>query len=159
MKKVLGTLLLFTSIIFSGHAQKRIGGMAGYATGFNDINIGANAEFFIFDKVSVAPDMLFYFPVTRGDVHKNWIEFNLNGHYYFYTHNIYEFYGIGGMNYTITRYKYNLDNSRHSKELLNINVGGGVNFKVAKNLIPFSEIRFVGFADNIIVVGGLKFDL
>ncbi|HEY8935343.1 MAG TPA: hypothetical protein VIM65_08985 [Cyclobacteriaceae bacterium] len=159
MKKVLGTLLLFASIIFSGHAQRRIGGMAGYATGFNAINIGANAEFFIVDKVSIAPDMLFYFPVTRGNVHKNWVEANLNGHYYFFTHNVYEFYGIGGMNYTITRYKYKPDNTTHTKDILNLNFGGGINFKVAKKFIPFSEIKYVIGSENIVITGGLKFDL
>jgi len=161
MKKIALALILLAVFGVTAKAQTRVAPMLGYATKYSQPALGGNAEFFIEDKISISPSMLLYFPESHQNSRWGYVEFNLNGNYYFYSKDVFEFYAIGGLNYSRVRYKdkINGDNS-YSDDNINLNIGGGINFKVDTDLLPFSEIRYVlGGTDQAVIVAGVKFTI
>ena len=83
MKKLF--LIALLSITMSASmAQTNAGGMLGYGSDIERWGLGLNAEFFLNEKMSLAPKLLFYFPETNHNVKTSAWEINGDFHYYFY---------------------------------------------------------------------------
>lgn len=163
MKKALFIVLfacLASAVTNTVNAQdavkNRVGFFLAFASGdYDEIGIGGIGEFRVGQKVTISPQLIFYFP--EEDV--NLLEINGNVNYYFYNHDIFEFYGLGGLNITRVSWDYGNDVDGSETEL-GLNLGGGINFEVGKSFVPFSELRFtLGDFDQFVISAGLKFNL
>jgi outer membrane immunogenic protein len=147
-------------------AQDRANNRVGFflATGSGDIDqvgIGGIAEFAIHDRITLSPNILLYFPESNAFYKWSFWEINFNGNYYFYNKDIFEFYGLAGLNYTRVKVKekFGNENSRSDGEV-GLNLGGGINFQIGKTFVPFSEVRLtIGEFDQFVISAGLKFNL
>jgi outer membrane protein X len=134
-------------------------------------------EFFVSEKVSIAPDFIYYFIDKESQVFssskievktKLW-ELNGNMHYYFVNKSNISFYGLGGLNYShagVTYKETDTDTGQTETEFdmsdgeVGINLGVGANFPVGRNFTPFTEIKYVAASTDQLVIGaGLKFDI
>lgn len=169
MKKllVIASLTCLT-LMLAGNAQaqqqavkNRLGFFLAAASGdIDEVGIGGIGEFKVANKVTISPQFILYFPEDRGNHDVNFLEINVNANYYFYNKDIFEFYGLGGLNFT--RRHRDFDNSDYEDDDLEIglNVGGGINFELGKSVVPFSEIRAtIGDYSQVVISGGLKFNL
>jgi outer membrane immunogenic protein len=162
MRKVLLTLffaglaLAVSNTTFAQGAKNRVGFFLAAETGdIDEIGIGALGEFRVAQKFSLSPQLILYFP--GDDLHV--LEFNFNGNYYFYSHEVFSFYGLGGLNFTRVSYNGPGDNDYDNNEI-GLNLGGGINFEIGERFAPFSELRFtIGDYDQFVISAGLKFNL
>jgi outer membrane protein X len=173
MKKLFITTLFacFAMMLaHTGYAQQgtknRLGFFLGLASGdIDQVGIGGIGEFKVSNKVTISPQILFY--LGDDDNHYygpgndvNFMEININANYYFYNKDIFEFYGLGGLNFTRVHWEW--DNGRHddSHTEIGLNLGGGMNFEINRKVVPFSELRVtVGEFNQFVISGGLKFNL
>jgi outer membrane protein X len=168
MKKVfLITLILSLGVsvgneIFAQESAKnRVGFFLAAASGdIDEIGIAGVGEFKVHEKVAISPQLIFYFPEDRGGVDVSFLEVNVNANYYFYNQDIFEFYGLGGLNYSRVKINYDNNGNDYSDGEMGLNLGAGINFELGKNIVPFSELRVtVGDFDQFVISGGLKFNL
>lgn len=162
MKKVI-LLIVFTTVCFaSSFAQARLGGFLGYGSEIEQWGIGINAEFFLNEKVAIAPNLLFYFPEKRNDIKYSYWELNGNFHYYLLEEDAISLYGLAGLNLISFQVKSDLpgfDNEETESEL-GLNLGLGVNFNFGGNVLPFTELKYVaGDADQAVIMLGVKFPI
>jgi hypothetical protein len=71
---------------------------------------------------------------------------------------VFEFYGMGGLNFAHAGY----DNGTYSDSNteVGLNLGIGSNFQFGKNFVPFAEFRFtIGEYDQFALGLGVKFKL
>ena len=61
MKKIILITGLFLGLVFSAQSQTKAGVHFGYGSEIDRPAIGANAEFGITDKISIAPDFTYFF--------------------------------------------------------------------------------------------------
>ena len=158
---VLGlTLSLGNTAFGQDNAKNRLGFFLAASSGdIDEIGLGGIGEFRIADKVTLSPQLILYFPEDRGGYDVNYFEINVNANYYFYNTDIFEFYGLGGLN--LTRAHWDDDNGNDDSDTeLGLNLGGGINFEIGKSFVPFSELRFtIGDYDQFVISAGLKFNL
>ncbi|HEY9006388.1 hypothetical protein [Ohtaekwangia sp.] len=168
MKKLLiiATIICLASALANDVlAQERAKNRAGFllaaaSDDINEVGIGGIAEFVVAKRVTISPQMILYFPEDRGNYDINYLEINVNANYYFYNKDIFEFYGLGGLNFTRQHIHYEYNRSDYNNLEIGLNVGGGINFEVSKTVVPFSELRAtIGDFNQIVVTGGLKFNL
>ena|SRR5687767_5431683 len=158
-------LLANTSSYAQQSTKNRLGFFLGLASGdIDQVGIGGIGEFKVSKKVTISPQLLFYFPEDRGNLRYNFMEINFNANYYFYNKDIFEFYGLGGLNFTRVHWEWDHagpnDDDGDSDLEVGLNLGGGINFEIGKNVVPFSELRVtVGEFDQFVISGGLKFNL
>lgn len=161
----LAMLLANTSSYAQQSTKNRLGFFLGLASGdIDQVGIGGIGEFKVSKKVTISPQLLFYFPEDRGNWRYNFMEINFNANYYFYNKDIFEFYGLGGLNFTRVHWEWDNagpnDDDGDSDLEVGLNLGGGINFEIGKNVVPFSELRVtVGEFDQFVISGGLKFNL
>src|SRR5688572_1688029 len=159
MKKlILGMgLLLALALVSPVYAQinTRVGPMISFTGGdLDETGLGIVAEFGVAQKVSIAPQFILYFP--GNDV--SLFELNLNGNYYFFNQDVFELYGLGGLNFT--RVGYEVAGENESDSEIGLNLGIGTNFQFGKKFVPFAEFRFtLGEYDQIALGLGVKFNL
>jgi outer membrane protein X len=161
VKKIILISFAFLAFNLAVQAQTRLGVMAGYGGRFSSPALGGTGEFFVTDDISLSPSILHYFPVSRNNTTRTWLELNFDGHYYLYYQDIFQFYALGGLNYTAVRFKNKTDGSlSYTEGRLNVNLGGGINFDFGEDYMPFSEIKYtLGTNNQIVVVAGIKFTI
>lgn len=159
MKKILlviGLLavMALASPVFS-QINHRVGPMISFAGGdVDETGIGLVGEFGVAQKVSIAPQFIFYFP---GDDY-NFFEVNLNANYYFFNQDVFEMYGLGGLN--VAHAGYDGPGEDYSDTEIGLNLGIGTNFQLGKKFVPFAEFRFtIGEYDQFALGLGVKFNL
>jgi outer membrane immunogenic protein len=162
MKKLL-LLAVFSLVCYaSSFAQVRVGGMLGYGTEVEQWGLGVNAEFFLNEKMAIAPNLLFYFPEKRNGLKFSYWELNGNFHYYLLSEDAVSIYGLAGLNLITIKVKATddfLDDYDNSESELGLNLGLGVNFKVG-GVLPFGELKYVaGDADQAVLLLGVKFPI
>lgn len=147
--------MLVTNAVFAQGAKNRAG--VFLAADFGDIDqigIGGVAEFKVATRFTLSPQLILYFP--EDDFHA--LEINFNGNYYFYNHDVFSFYGLGGLNFARVAYRGPGPDGHDSE--VGLNLGGGINFEIGKTFAPFSEIRLtIGDYDQLVLTAGLKFNL
>ncbi len=159
MKKLLfvTSLVLVAACAMPVYAQisNRVGPMLSLASGdIDETGIGIVAEFGVAQKISIAPQFILYFP--GNDI--SFFELNLNGNYYFFNQDVFELYGLGGLNFA--RVGYDGPGNSYSNSELGINLGIGTNFQLGKKFVPFAEFRFtLGDYDQLALGLGVKFNL
>jgi len=156
MKKVLviaGFIALVSAFSTPVLAQinTRVGPMLAFASGdIDETGLGVVAEFGIADKISIAPQFILYFPGNDVDL----FELNANANYYFFNKDVFELYGLGGLNFT------RVSVGDFSNNEIGLNLGIGTNFQIGKTFVPFAELRFtLGEYDQFVLGGGVKFNL
>lgn len=170
MKKfnLIATLsIVYIACTFTANAQteSKLGVFLAYGTEIENIGFGANAEFPIADKLTIAPSIIFYLPNETSGIKINWLEFNANANYYFVEEDNLGFYGIAGLNYSSVKVKY--DNllgfggafSGNSGRF-GLNLGAGANFGGSGSIVPFAEVKYVIIdGGQLVVAGGVKFNI
>lgn len=167
MKKVIlfAALAIVVLVNTDTLAQESVKNRAGFflaaASGdIDQIGIGGIGEFKVAQKVTISPQLIFYFPEDRGGADLSFLEINGNVNYYFYNHDVFEFYGLGGLNFTRWHWDSDFGGGEDSDVEIGLNLGGGINFEIGKSFVPFSEIRLtIGDFDQLVISGGLKFNL
>ena len=166
MKKLLLIALISSASMLlsydvAAQVRNRVGFFLAAASGdFDMIGLGGVGEFVAMEKLTIAPQLIFYFPEDHGNGKSSVFELNVNANYYFYNQDVLEFYGFGGLNYT--RGKWNPDGPGDSSTNgeMGLNLGAGLNFEIGKNFIPFTELRItLGDYDQFVFGAGLKFNL
>ena len=93
----------------------------------------------------------------------NWFEVNANANYYLLNQDNIGVYALGGLNYSSVKVSFDnawLGSSSASDGRFGLNLGGGINFKLGGNIIPFAEIKYVIIDGGQLVAGaGAKFNL
>ena len=168
-KPTLFSILFFLILGFSAQAQseKRIGAFLAYGSEIENIGIGANAEFPLIENLTLAPSVIYYFPKDTYGLKMNWLEVNVNANYYFLTQENLGVYGIGGLNYSSVKVKYDgaygwgsSGDYSTTDGRFGLNLGAGANFSIGGNILPFAEIKYVIIDGGQLVVGaGIKFKL
>lgn len=154
------TMLFTQDVLAQESVKNRLGFFIAGASGdIDEVAFGGIGEFKVAPRVTISPQILFFVPEDRGNHTDRFLELNGNVNYYFYNHDIFEFYGLGGLNYTRLHRDFD-DGADDYHSELGLNLGGGINFEVGRTFVPFSEIRFtVGDYDQLVVSGGFKFNL
>ena len=158
--------LLFIVFVMAGicqvyaQGQNRIGGHLGYGTKDLNFGFGAQAEFSLSDKFSIAPKFNYFLGKTTatsfGDVSaKGW---TLDGdvHYYF-TSDKTAIYGLAGLTYATAIASFSGSTVSDSK--LGLNLGAGVNFSTDKSFIPYLEIKYNTPFEALFITAGVNFPL
>lgn len=142
-------------------ATNRAGFFLAFSSGdIDEVGIGGVGEFKVGQKVTISPQLIFYFPDDRGNnVDVNFLEINGNVNYYFFDEDIFEIYGLAGLNFTRVHWDDNNGNDDSDVEM-GLNLGAGLNFDIGKKFVPFAELRItVGEYDQFVLATGLKFNL
>lgn len=167
LKSTLFGILISLGFVFSAQAQEntRIGGFLAYGTEIENIGIGANAEFPIMENLTISPSFIYYLPKKEYMVRVNWFEVNANANYYFVNQDNMSVYALGGLSYNSVKVSFDddygiLGNYSDSDGRFGLNLGGGINFKISGNIIPFAELKYVIIDGGQLVAGaGVKFNL
>jgi len=166
MKKVLFVtivMVITASAFNSAYAQKisnRVGPMLALASGdVDETGLGVVGEFGVASKMSIAPQFILYFPGNN----QSFFELNANLNYYFFAQDVFELYGLGGLNFARYGYEYNNGQGntvKDSNSEIGLNLGIGSNFQLGKTFVPFAELRFtLGDYDQFVLGLGVKFNL
>ena len=151
-------LLLALALVSPVYAQinTRVGPMISFTGGdLDETGLGVVAEFGVAQKISIAPQFILYFP--GDDV--SLFELNVNGNYYFFNQDVFELYGMGGLNFTRVGYELPGGENESDSEV-GLNLGIGTNFQFGKKFVPFAELRFtLGEYDQVALGLGVKFNL
>ena len=163
MKKLFVIAVLSTVCYTASVAQVRIGAFLANGTELEQWGLGVNAEFFINEKMSIQPNLLFYFPEKVGDYKFSWWELNGDFHYYFVSQDVVSFYGKAGLNFMNYKVKYDGPSTGFdisgSDSYVGVNLGIGANFNVG-GVLPFGELKYVlGDADQAVISLGVKFPI
>lgn len=157
---------LFSNNVQAQDIETRIGAMLAYGTEIENIGIGANAEFGITDELSISPSFIYYLPKDNGPINVTWFEFNANANYYFLQDEKFDFYGLGGLNYTHVNVKYDgaiegLGGSANGGDgRVGLNLGGGANLNLGGNITPFAELKYVIIdGSQLVIAVGVKFNI
>lgn len=163
-KSVLVVFLLVCGTLFTSEVmaqQNRAGVFLAFSGGDIDATgIGGVAEFKVAEKVTIAPQLIFYFPEDRGGADVNLLEINVNANYYFLDHDVFELYGLGGLNFARVKVDNDGPGGDFSDTEIGLNLGIGSNFQIGKNFVPFAELRLtLGEWDQTMLGLGVKFNL
>lgn len=127
MKKLLFILSFVLTVSIAeaqtrGEARLQVGGDYGFNTEFFGLNFGA--EYFLIDRVSLAPNHTIYFP---GEGYGRASNLNVDVRYYF-TEDILQWYGLAGFTNNWRDPQYDGGDFRTSNAGANLGVGGVLKF-------------------------------
>ncbi len=165
MKRVLLLLVFVVGLISFSNAQTMVGGGLAYGTEVDDPGIFVDGEFFLKNELALSPDFIFYFWDDPVGLSRSFWELNFNLNYYFIEDGPAEVYGIGGLNLSTARVKYDsgvpvIGGETDTNSELGINLGVGANFDINASVTPFGEFKFtIGDFDQAVLMFGLKFPL
>ena len=174
---IIMAFLLTGVLSFSSYAQVSINPGIAFGSEIESVGITVGAEYFLSDKVSIAPDFIYYFTKKESqafsgseiEVKSKLWELNGNVHYYFVDNSNIAFYGLGGLNYSHVGVKYKqteIGSGIVEAEFeaddgeVGVNLGVGANFTIRQNFTPFTELKYVGAStDQLVISAGLKLGL
>src|SRR5690606_16297649 len=166
-KKIIAALSIVTFSYLSVNAQEstRIGGFLAFGSEIETIGFGANAEFPIMENLTISPGFIFYLPKDEVYVKMTIFELNANANYYFINDDTFGIYGLAGLNYTnvkvrVEDFGFGLGDTSSNEGKFGLNLGGGANFNLGKNWMPFAELKYVlSDYDQLVFLAGVKFNL
>lgn len=167
MKKLITFLFtaLFTVLIYSdSHAQFTKAGVGlMYGSEIEQLGIRGDAVYVINEEFRVVGDLGFFFPEEIGNTTFTWWEINANANYIFHADEEQGLtaYGLGGLNYTTLRYKFDDGNGSASSSTseVGLNLGAGLEYGLDFADL-FGELKFVlSDADQLNIGVGLRFPL
>lgn len=160
MKKLILTSCVLFGLMFTfnsnSYAQEasdfKVGGGIAYGTEAEAIGIQAGAKYAFTPEISGAADFTIYFPE-----HMDMWALNANAHYDFFAEDNITVYGLGGLNYTTMSVDFGGGSISDSD--VGLNLGGGAEFGVDFANI-YTELKYVlGSTDQLVLAGGLRFDI
>lgn len=164
MKKIILTTILFLGLVFTAQAQTKVGVHFGYGSEIDRPLIGANAEFGITDKISIAPDFTYYFTEKISYVKTSMWELNANAHYYFMDKDKLKVFGLGGLNYTHAKVTWDGPvwgfggESSESDSEIGFNLGGGATYDLTDKIQAFSTLKYtIGSTDQVAIFIGARY--
>ncbi len=163
MKKIFLTSMFILGLAFTAEAQTKAGVHFGYGSEIDRPLIGANAEFGITDKISIAPDFTYYFTENIEYVKTSFWEFNANGHYYFLDQDAFKVFGLAGLNYSHVKVTANYpgifgDSYSASDGEIGFNLGGGATYDLTDKIQAFSTLKYTaGSTDQIALFVGARY--
>ena len=164
MKKHLLTALIFLGLILTAQAQTKVGIHFGYGTEIEELAVGANAEFGITDKISIAPDFTYYFTENTDIVKISFWEINANGHYYFLDESAFKVFGLAGLNYAHASVKMEnlgfpgMGGYSGSDGEIGFNFGGGATYDLSDTIQAFSTLKYTaGSTDQVAIFIGARY--
>lgn len=152
----------------TGSENLSIGGLLAYGTEIENLGIGVNAEFGITENLRISPSFIYYLPTDHGIIKTNWFELNANANYYFVQDDKFDFFGLGGLNYSSVNVKYNgPDIGGLSKSIggsdgrFGLNLGAGANLHLSNdNITPFAELKYVIIdGGQLVIAAGVRFKI
>ena len=172
MKKFFMIMLFALPFIFDSeesNAQTTVGGGIAYGTDIESVGIHADGQFFINERMTIAPSILYYFPreIVEGFNFK-WFEINGNINYYFITDEKVNVYGLTGLNvsivsvpvFTFSSIFGNGDTNNSSTTKIGLNIGVGADFDIGSNIIPFGQLRYnISSFNQLAIEAGVRFPL
>jgi len=117
-----------------------------FGTGTNLFGMGILSEYFIIDRLSVAPSIMVLLPQTGKATN-----IHIDARYYF-NEGASQFYGLLGFNY----YRRRLEFAPEAENLIQrpgLNIGGGFNYRLNEEFSIDSQIKFQPQNNNNIVIG------
>lgn len=166
MKKIILTTALILGLGYTAQAQTKAGIHFGYGTEIEKAAIGANAEFGITDKISIAPDFTYYFTESTEYVKTSVWELNANGHYYFLDQDKFKVFGLAGLNYTHAKVTWDGPSfwgigggsSSSSDGEIGFNLGGGATYDLTEKIQAFSTLKYTaGSTDQLAIFIGARY--
>jgi len=184
MKKLIVIILLLISIVTIGNGQfTKVGGGIALSNGFpfhqqtlDENRSGIIAATFkgIYEltlPLHIAPIFTVFYPhITKDEFMKTSVSsmmFDINGHYVINSLNRFEFYGLTGLNITLTRKKTvysgataNIPEITERDNALGLNLGIGSYIKIAEQFDIFAEAKYiVSKYDQFILSGGILLNI
>lgn len=154
MKKLLSTsaaiLTLFCFSHTTSFAQDRpfqVGVGLLYGSEIEELGIQANLNYPVLQNVELAPDISIYFADDESGIDNYWA-LNLNGHYFLSSQDMYNVYGLAGLNIATVGNSFT-DNSETE---VGINVGIGSEYYMDAFSI-FGELKYVLSDFDQLVIG------
>lgn len=163
MKKIFLTTIIVLGLGYVAQAQTKVGVHLGYGSEIEKAAIGANAEFGITDKISIAPDFTYYFTEKTEYVKMSVWEFNANGHYYFLDQDKFKVFGLAGLNYTHVKVTTDYPgiwggNYSGSDGEIGFNLGGGATYDLTDKIQAFSTLKYTaGSTDQLALFVGARY--
>lgn len=166
MKNILLTTAIILGFGYISQAQTKAGIHFGYGTEIEKAAIGANAEFGITDKISIAPDFTYYFTENISYVKTSFWELNANGHYYFLDQDAFKVFGLAGLNYTQAKVTVDIPfggifgsgSTSSSDGEIGLNLGGGATYDLTDKIQAFSTLKYtLGSTDQVAVFIGARY--
>ena len=165
MKKIFLTSMFILGLAFTAEAQTKAGVHFGYGSEIDRPLIGANAEFGITDKISIAPDFTYYFTEKIAYVKTSMWELNANAHYYFMDNDKFKVFGLGGLNYTHAKvtwdgpgWGFGGGGTSSSDSEIGFNLGGGATYDLTDKIQAFSTLKYtIGSTDQIVLFVGARY--
>ena len=159
IQKILIILFIFSSVPIQ--AQTRVGVFLTYGDHQENLGIGALGEFFLTDQISIAPNVIYFFPKDDTEFlsEDHWVDLNLNGNYYFPTGGTVVPYVLAGLNYSMRKYEFDGGGSEDANTL-GFNLGGGADFDFDSSFIPFAQVRYaISDSGQLVIPAGVKIEL
>lgn len=149
-------------------AQEKTAGLGlAYGTEIESLGIQLNGQYFLTENWAITPSFVYFLPKEAYQDYKmKWFEINLNGSYYFNLESqSVRPYATGGINITMVSVPVpNFDFFSGTGEIENetysevgLSIGGGADFMVSDNLIPFGELRYsLSDWNQLVIAGGVR---
>lgn len=165
MKKIFLTTIIVLGLGYVAQAQTKVGVHLGYGSEIEKAAIGANAEFGITDKISIAPDFTYYFTEKEQYIKMSVWELNANGHYYFLDQDKFKVFGLAGLNYTHVNVTTDYPsggfwggNYSASDGEVGFNLGGGATYDLTDKIQAFSTLKYTaGSTDQLALFVGARY--
>lgn len=117
-----------------------------FGTGTNLFGMGLLSEYFIIDRLSVAPNVMVLLPETGKGTN-----IHIDGRYYF-NEGTSQFYGLLGFNY----YRRRLEFAPSEENLIHtpgLNIGGGYNYRISEEFSLNTHIKYQPQNNNNLIIG------
>jgi len=134
----------FSNAQFQGEIRAQLANEFG--TGTNLYGMGILGEYFIVDRLSIAPNIMVLLPETGKATN-----LHIDGRYYF-NEGPSQFYGILGFNY----YRRRLEFAAEGENLFQnpgINIGAGFNYRLLEEFSIDTQIKFQPQNNNNLIIG------
>lgn len=147
MRKIVLLVAFATGFGLFAQAQVKVGAHLGFSA-VKDFGVGVNGEYFLNEKISIAPDFAYFFTTSEPNVKRTSYEINLNGHYYFYEKDKFKSFGLLGLNHSrfSTSSKFESDFITNTLDLsfskTTLNLGIGITYQVADKIELFSSLKY-----------------
>ena len=159
MKKILVLLVCLCACVATSYAQKGESSLGVNLNYGNDTNIGLGVKYRygITDQLRIEPAFNYYF---KHDYASMW-DLGANLHYVFPVADVVSLYPLGGLSYARSKaYLSDLNlGDDVSDGKIAVNLGGGVDFKVASNVVVNLELKYQIVEDynQLVVSAGVSF--
>jgi outer membrane immunogenic protein len=167
---LLAVLILPSVGTLSAQNAKRAGVHLAFGSEIEQVGLGVNGEFFVAEKVSIAPELNLFFPeknTYNNGAFKSTYKYSTwsicgDVHYYFVSNDKIGFYGLAGLNLAVARWSTKIntnppqDNSDSDSEL-GLNLGVGANFTVPGKIIPFGQVKYETNYEQLLLQAGIRF--